>query len=57
MRRALIGLSATVAGVLVAASADAQGTIRIGIVLAYSGQFADTAAQMDNAIKLYVKQH
>ena len=23
----------------------------------YSGQFADTAAQMDNAIKLYMKQH
>ncbi len=25
--------------------------------MAYSGQFADTATQMDNAIKLYVKQH
>jgi branched-chain amino acid transport system substrate-binding protein len=25
--------------------------------MAYSGQFADTAAQMDNAIKLYIKQH
>ena len=25
--------------------------------MAYSGQFADTAAQMDNAIKLYMKQH
>src|SRR3974377_124875 len=23
----------------------------------YSGQFADTATQMDNAIKLYIKQH
>ena len=23
----------------------------------YSGQFADTASQMDNAIKLYVKEH
>ena len=23
----------------------------------YSGQFADTAAQMDNAVKLYMKQH
>jgi len=23
----------------------------------YSGQFADTGTQMDNAIKLYVKQH
>jgi branched-chain amino acid transport system substrate-binding protein len=32
------------------------GTIKIGIILPYSGQFADTATQIDNAIKLYVKQ-
>ena len=37
--------------------AEAQDTIKIGIIMPYSGQFADTAAQMDNAIKLYVKQH
>jgi branched-chain amino acid transport system substrate-binding protein len=40
-----------------AASANAQGTVKIGIILPYSGQFADTATQMDNAIKLYMKQH
>jgi branched-chain amino acid transport system substrate-binding protein len=40
----------------VAASASAQGTIKIGLIMPYSGQFADTATQMDNAIKLYVKQ-
>jgi len=39
------------------ATARAQGTIKIGLIMAYSGQFADTAAQMDNAIKLYIKQH
>jgi branched-chain amino acid transport system substrate-binding protein len=38
-------------------SAGAQDSIKIGIINPYSGQFADTAAQMDNAIKLYVKQH
>jgi branched-chain amino acid transport system substrate-binding protein len=27
------------------------------LIISYSGQFADTAAQMDNGIKLYVKQH
>jgi len=37
--------------------AAADDTIRIGIINPYSGQFADTATQMDNAIKLYVKQH
>jgi branched-chain amino acid transport system substrate-binding protein len=41
---------------LVAASAGAQQTVKIGLIMPYSGQFADTATQMDNAIKLYVKQ-
>jgi branched-chain amino acid transport system substrate-binding protein len=36
--------------------ASAQDTIKIGLIMPYSGQFADTATQMDNAIKLYVKQ-
>ena len=39
------------------APASAQDTVKIGIIMPYSGQFADTAAQMDNAIKLYMKQH
>jgi branched-chain amino acid transport system substrate-binding protein len=40
-----------------AAPAGAQsGTVKIGLIMPYTGQFADTATQMDNAIKLYVKQ-
>jgi branched-chain amino acid transport system substrate-binding protein len=40
-----------------AVPAGAQGTpVKIGLIMPYTGQFADTAAQMDNAIKLYVKQ-
>ena len=47
-----------VAAILLAAScANAQQTVKIGLILPYSGQFSDAAAQMDNAIKLYVKQH
>ena len=38
-------------------SAHAQETVKIGVILPYSGQFADTATQMDNGIKLYMKQH
>jgi branched-chain amino acid transport system substrate-binding protein len=38
-------------------SADAQDTVKIGIILPFSGQFADTGIQLDNGIKLYVKQH
>ena len=34
-----------------------KDTVKIGLIISYSGQFADTAAQMDNGIKLYVKQH
>ena len=31
--------------------------MRVGVILPYSGQFADPAAQMDNGIKLYMMQH
>ncbi|MEP7030503.1 MAG: ABC transporter substrate-binding protein [Pseudolabrys sp.] len=45
------------AAMLLATSANAADTVKIGLIMAYSGQFADTAAQMDNAIKLYIKEH
>jgi branched-chain amino acid transport system substrate-binding protein len=54
-------MSFVAAGLLAAllgtTSANAQGTLKIGVILPYSGQFADTAAQIDNGIKLYMKQH
>lgn len=31
--------------------------IKMGLLLTYSGQFADPAAQIDNGIRLYKKQH
>jgi branched-chain amino acid transport system substrate-binding protein len=43
--------------VLTAPLAAAQDTVKIGVILTYSGQFADPAAQIDNAIKLYMEQH
>lgn len=42
---------------LAAFPAPAQQSVKIGLILPYSGQFADAATQMDNAIKLYMKQH
>lgn len=45
------------AALLAASTANAQETVKIGLIMAYSGQFADTATQMDNGIKLFVKQH
>jgi branched-chain amino acid transport system substrate-binding protein len=55
MRTTLIGLGGL--ALIAASGACAQQTVKIGLVMTYSGQFADPAAQMDNAIKLYVKQN
>jgi branched-chain amino acid transport system substrate-binding protein len=56
MKKALIALAAIGIAIAAAPSANAQGSIKIGLIMPYSGQFADAATQMDNAIKLYVKQ-
>src|SRR5262245_1073928 len=55
MNRALASVLSALA--LAASPAIAQQAVKIGLIMPYSGQFADTATQMDNAIKLYVKQH
>jgi branched-chain amino acid transport system substrate-binding protein len=57
MQKFLYGLTGLALALAGADSANAQDTIKIGVIMPYSGQFADTAAQMDNAIKLYMKQH
>ena len=53
----LYGVAGSALALCAIGSANAQDTIKIGIIMPYSGQFADTATQMDNAIKLYMKQH
>jgi branched-chain amino acid transport system substrate-binding protein len=51
----LLGLAAAAA---IGTAAQAQdNTIKIGLILPYSGQFADAATQQDNAIKLFLKQN
>jgi branched-chain amino acid transport system substrate-binding protein len=42
---------------LVAAPAYAQTPLKVGLIMTYTGQFTDTAAQMDDGIQLYIKQH
>src|SRR5687767_4967484 len=51
-------LRITVAAALVAAAfpLQAQQTVKIGLVLTLSGQFADAGNQLDNGIKTYMKQ-
>jgi branched-chain amino acid transport system substrate-binding protein len=55
MKRMLLAALALAA--ILPAGAQAQGTVKIGVIAAFSGQFADTAAQIENGIKLYMKQH
>ncbi len=49
-----VGLFALLAGPF---GVHAQETVKIGVILPFSGQFADTGVQLDNGIKLYMQQH
>ena len=57
MRKTTMFALCALAAAFTAASAHAQQPLKIGVILPYSGQFADGATQMDNGIKLYVQQH
>jgi branched-chain amino acid transport system substrate-binding protein len=57
MRRAMTGLACFATVLLATASAQAQGTVKIGVIMSYSGQFADTGTQIGNGIKLYMNEH
>jgi branched-chain amino acid transport system substrate-binding protein len=53
-------LTATVSlafGLAVAGAALAQDTVKIGVILPYSGQFADSGAMMQAGIDLYMQEH
>src|SRR5882672_4318506 len=52
-RRLVLALGALA---LAASPALAQQPLKIGLIMPYSGQFADASLQMDNAIKLYVEK-
>ena len=54
-----VALAALISTLVVTAAfrSDAEETIKIGIIAAYSGQFADTVQQIDNGIRLYMKEH
>jgi branched-chain amino acid transport system substrate-binding protein len=53
MTRTLIAAAAVAA----ALPAYAQQSVKVGLIMTLSGQFADAAVQMDNGIKTYMKQH
>lgn len=47
-----LGLSAGLSG-----AAQAQDTVKIGVILPYSGQFADAGAMMQAGIDLFLQEH
>jgi branched-chain amino acid transport system substrate-binding protein len=57
MKRIMLAGAALLAAALFGGAANAQGTLKIGLIMPYSGQFADAATQMDDGVKLYVKEH
>ena len=57
MRKMLASLGSLALAAMAATSAQAQDTVKIGVIAAYTGQFADTALQIDQGIKLYIKKH
>jgi branched-chain amino acid transport system substrate-binding protein len=48
---------ALLAALAIAGPATAAETVKVGVILSYSGQAAASAEQMDKGIRLYVKQH
>jgi branched-chain amino acid transport system substrate-binding protein len=56
MKRILLAGFSLLVAAIVSGAANAQDTVKIGVIAAFSGQFADTAAQIENGIKLYMKQ-
>jgi branched-chain amino acid transport system substrate-binding protein len=57
MHKTLITMTAALAATLAASAAGAQDTVKVGVVMSQSGQFADTGVQIGHGIDLYMKQH
>jgi branched-chain amino acid transport system substrate-binding protein len=55
MRKSLIALLGA-AALFAAAPVHAQGTVKIGLIMTLSGQFADAGVQMQNGVKTYMQQ-
>jgi branched-chain amino acid transport system substrate-binding protein len=55
--RFVVGLCCFCAVSFAADAARSQNTVKIGLIMPYSGQMTDAVAQLDDGIKLYMKQH
>ncbi len=57
LRRQFLLSTALIAGTLVSLPADAQDTVKVGLIVPMTGQQASTGKQIDAAVKLYQAQH
>src|ERR1700733_5327251 len=57
MQRFFCGCAGLALALLGAGAANAQDSVKIGMINEYSGQFADTGSQIDHGLTLYMKQH
>lgn len=57
MLKLKVAALAVAAGLAGFGSAQAQDTVKIGVILPFTGQFADAGTQLDNGIKLYMEEH
>src|SRR5215510_7903580 len=57
IRSHMVLAAGAVAGMLAAAPAQAQDTVRIGLILPMTGGQASTGKQIDNAVKLFMQQN
>src|ERR1051326_1210894 len=55
LSRAALGLVA--ASALMGAPARAEDAVKVGLIVPMTGGQASTGKQLDNAVKLYMKQH
>ncbi|MEW6452118.1 MAG: ABC transporter substrate-binding protein [Pseudomonadota bacterium] len=56
MHKALLGLASAAALIAATTAVSAQGTVKVGLIMTLSGQFADAGIQMRNGVQTYMKQ-
>jgi branched-chain amino acid transport system substrate-binding protein len=57
MRKAIVAVTGIAAALSVSTAAYSADPVKIGLILAFSGQFADPSSQVDNGVRLYMKLH
>src|SRR5512139_2586922 len=57
MRTSFVGFLSAAALIAGMTQAGAQGTVKVGLILSLSGQFADAGIQLQNGVKTYMQQH